>query len=370
MMRVEPYRRLVLYYFSGTGNALTAARWIEGHARERGLDTRVVNVEGLTAPVEPMLAGKTLVGFCYPTHGFAPPWLMLKFFFRFPTLRGADLFFLNTRGGFRVGAFHRGPGLSGIAMWLPIVLFLLQGYRVVGSLPLDMPHSWISFFWPNSHQGVQIITDRCRRLVRGFSERVLEGRRYFRWSVWLTLPLDLAMVPVTVLYVFLGRFALAKTLFASHTCSTCRLCEQHCPVGAIEIKGGRPYWKLTCESCMRCMNLCPKKSIQSWVTRIALLFYGLMALAMAFVPLDPSLWMLILTVLFIPLYRLFHEAWRVKAVNVAFTYTSLTRAWGRYLAPGVKAIDFARAVPPAVEPPSSPTEAASATPPAPVDGAG
>ena len=340
MSHVPAYQCLTLYYFSGTGNALSAARWIVEHARQRGLETELVNVEGLVAPAASEPTGKALVGFCYPTHGFAPPWLMLKFFFRFPRLRRADVFFLNTRGGFRVGAFHRGPGLSGIAMWLPMVLFWLRGYRVVGSLPLDMPHSWVSFFWPNSQPGVRIITERCRRIVGDACARMLVGRRYFRWSVWLTLPLDLAIAPISLLYLCFGRFALAKTLYASYTCNACRLCEQHCPVGAIEIKHGRPYWKLTCESCMRCMNLCPKRSIQSWVTRLALASYGLLVLAMALVPLHATLWLLLLSLLLVPSYRVLHELWRIKAINAAFTFTSLTRLWGRYLAPGIKARDL------------------------------
>ncbi|MFH0901639.1 MAG: EFR1 family ferrodoxin [Pseudomonadota bacterium] len=343
------YQSLLIYYFSGTGNAMSAARWIGDHARTAGVTTQVLNIEELgdKEVTIPPLNGKTLIGFCFPTHGFAAPWLMLKFLARFPRVSGADLFFLNTRAGFRLWKLVAGPGLSGLAMWLPMVLFWLRGYSIVGSLPLDMPHSWISFFWPNTMRGRELIVARCRRIVSTFSERLLQGRRYYRWSIWLTLPLDLAVSPIVPLYLFLGRFMLAKTLFASYTCSDCDLCEKYCPIGAIERKGGRPYWKYSCESCMRCMNICPKKSIQSWVTRLALYGYLIMAVGIPLVALNSTLWFIIATISVFPLYRLMHELWRWKPINVLFTFTSLTRAWNRYLAPGVKAKDFRGSTAPA-----------------------
>jgi NAD-dependent dihydropyrimidine dehydrogenase PreA subunit len=337
---MQPYETLLLYYFSGTGNALKATRWMKEHAKKRGMATQLFNIEEMEKPAVPDTNAKTLLGFLYPTHGFAPPWLVIKFLFRFPRLVGTDVFFANTRAGFRVLCWHNGPGLSGIAMWLPIVLFFLRGFRIVGSLPIDMPHSWISFFWPNSRRGVEIIVERCNRIVATFAEAVLSGRRYFRWSIWLTLPLDLAVFPITLLYVFFGRFMLSKTLFASYTCNDCGLCETHCPVGAIELKGGRPYWKYTCESCMRCMNICPKQSIESWVTRILLLTCGIVALGMVIYPMGLNVWFLVASVFLFPIYRLMHELWHIKAINVAFTFTSFTHVWRRYLAPGIRAKDL------------------------------
>jgi ferredoxin len=220
------------------------------------------------------------------------------------------------------------------------VLFWLRGFRIVGSLPLDMPHSWISCFWPNTKRQIGFITQRCERIVTAFCNEVFEGKRYFRWSVWLTLPLDLAIAPICVPYLFIGRFYLAKTLFASHRCDSCQLCVKNCPVGAIVILHGRPFWKATCESCMRCMNICPKRAIQSWVTRILLLGYALMGLGTLLRPASLRLWFLLVSILFFPIYRLLHECWRIRAVNRAFTYTSLTNVWHRYLAPGTKLKDF------------------------------
>lgn len=332
-----------IYWFSGTGNALSAARWIADQASSAGVPASVIPIEESGAAKEPVPADKTLVGFCYPTHGFAPPWIVLQFLWRFPRSTGASAFFVNTRAGIRLGPAWL-PGASGLALWWPILLFALKGYRIRGSLPLDMPHSWLILAPPNPKGGIQGLTSRCERLTRVFTTALLEGRVYHRWSVWLTLPLDLALAPIVPLYVLVGRFVLGKLLFASSRCDSCRLCVRNCPVQAISIRNGRPYWKATCESCMRCMNICPKRAIETWGYHLIPITWGLLAACMALLPLDATLWLTILTPVVFPLYWLLHQLWRSRIVNAVFTFTSPSRLWGRYLARDIRVRDLTRPI--------------------------
>jgi Pyruvate/2-oxoacid:ferredoxin oxidoreductase delta subunit len=333
------YARVLVHWFSGTGNALTVARWIAEDAREAGLPVALLPMQGVDRPRLAPADGRTLHCFCFPTHGFAPPWLVLRYLWRFPDAKGSDAFFLNTRAGVRL-PFLFVPGLSGLALWWPILLFALRGVRIAGSLPADMPHNWVSFFPPNPRWGIERLVPRTRRILRRATSRLFAGRRYHRWSVWLTLPLDALIAPGSVLYVAVGRFGLAKTLFASRACTACGLCVVHCPVGAIAMIDGRPFWKVTCESCMRCMSFCPRRSVQSWVTRMLLLTWGLLAVGQWIWPLPTSLWLLLITPAYVPVYRLLHVAWGSRFVNAAFTWTSLTRWWSRYAAPGIAVKDL------------------------------
>lgn len=336
---MSKYSRIVVAWFSGTGNSLTVARWIARTANEAGLEVEWLSMERGEIPRSESNPGRALLCFCFPTHGFCAPWLVLRYLWRFPRMPNADVFFANTRAGVRLPCLFV-PGVSGIALWWPVVLFALRGFGIAGSLPVDLPHSWISFFPPNPRWGVQRLVARSERIVERAASRLLQGRRSHRWSVWLTLPLDLALLPITLLYLLVGRFGLAKTLFTSLDCTDCGLCIESCPVQAIARVDGRPYWKLTCESCMRCMNLCPRRSIQSWVTRMALLFWPLLWLGTRLWPVGAKIWLLLLTPVLFLAYRLLHRAWGHRAINAAFTYTSLTRLWKRYLAPGVKARDL------------------------------
>ena len=336
---MNPYQNLFIYFFSGTGNAFSVARWIKENVEKENINITLISIEKLDNFKQQQPNDKSLIAFAYPTHGFAPPWIMIKFLWKFPRIVNADVLFVNTKAGAKVWKFYF-PGMTGLAQWLSIFIFWCKGYPVVGSLPLDMPHSWTSFFPPNTNKAVNPMTERCHRIVNKMCSRIFAGKKYFRYTVWTQLWFDILVSWIVPLYVFIGRFFLAKTLFSSYKCNSCRICEEYCPVNAIEIRKGMPYWKITCESCMRCMNICPKRSIQSWVTRICLVSYGLIVLGLTLTNLNIFWLFLIICVLFFPIYWLFIKFVHLKLVNILFTYTSLTRFWKRYFAPGVKIKEF------------------------------
>ena len=78
------YDQLIIYYFSGTGNARNAAQWIISVAEERGIKTHLINIDRFKTIDLPVVTDKTLIGFCSPTHGFNLPPIMLKFIRKFP----------------------------------------------------------------------------------------------------------------------------------------------------------------------------------------------------------------------------------------------------------------------------------------------
>ena len=337
-MQYRAYDNLNIYYFSGTGNAYCAAKWIRERGETEKIKTCICNIEKQDKINLRQTGEKNLIAFLFPTHGFAAPWIMLKFMWRFPK-GNDDVLFINTKAGYKIWRFYI-PGMTGLALWLPAFFFFWKGYGINGMVPLDMPHSWVSFFPPNPRGMYATMIDRCERIINKLCNRVFSGKKYVRYTVWTQLWFDITVSWIVPLYVFIGRFFLAKTLFSSYKCNSCRLCELNCPVNAIEMKGGMPYWKINCESCMRCMNICPQKSIQSWVTKIALVFYFLLAASMAYIHINQSLIFLIVSLLFFPVYWLLIKLLHIKAINFLFTYTSLTRYWGRAFAPGVRPKDL------------------------------
>ncbi|MCU7492787.1 MAG: hypothetical protein HF312_17565 [Ignavibacteria bacterium] len=349
------YNSLIIYYFSGTGNALTAARWMAAKADSMGIKTSLVPIDRFKKPSIPFHEGKTLIGFLYPTHGFSLPWIMLKFMLKFPLAPKQDAFLMNTRAGMKAGRWFT-PGLSGMAQLLAMFVLKIKGFNIKGLLPLDMPSNWISIHPGLNKKTVDSIVERCRGVIDNFSERILAGKRVYR-GLW-SLPIDIAVIPVAIGYTFFGRFILAKSFIASADCGSCRLCEEECPTGALKIMDGRPYWSFKCESCMRCMNICPKNSIQTahtfvvlafivlsfipysfWLTAIASkYFFGASGLAFDLLY-KAAGWSFRMLFLFIA-YHVLHFMIKNRVISDFFTYTSLTRYWRRYRAPGVKASDF------------------------------
>jgi Pyruvate/2-oxoacid:ferredoxin oxidoreductase delta subunit len=347
------YESLCIYYFSGTGNALTASRWIEQYAKKKGMKTSLVPIDRLEKIVVPSSAGKRLIGFCYPTHGFNLPWIMLKFIFKFPRQKDCDVFLLNTRAGLKISSWFA-PGISGIAQILPALILLIKGFRIRGMFPLDMPSNWISVHPGLNPPTVADIFAHCRGRVNDFCGKIFNGRAYFRPSVFFLLPLDIALAPIAFMYFMYGRFFFAKIFIASTDCDACNLCAAKCPTASIKMINKRPFWKFTCESCMRCINICPRKAIQvsHFLALFIIVISSLLPVALAlelfnsFIPaplIKPAdffvKWGISLSLFFLVSGLVF---WLIKIslINKFFTATSLTKYWRRYIATGIKAKDY------------------------------
>ncbi len=352
-MKDSPYTNLNIYYLSGTGNALTASRWMAGKAAEKGMHAELYPVDRQKSIENPVSKEKTLIGFCYPTHGFGTPWLMLKFFLRFPRGRHEDVFLSSTRAGSKLSNFFL-PGVNGISMWLPLLILLLKGYHVKGMLPIDLPSNWILLHPGYRKKVIDSMFSRCERIVKHFTDEITAGRSFFHYWVFIMLPLDLALVPITIVYQLYGRFFLAKLFVASNKCNACGICYEKCPAHAIRMYGLKPYWTLHCESCMRCINLCPENAIQvshlllgmiiitvSSIPMYALIFqfFGFLPIQVFRVTASLLNWGVTLLI-YVGVYLIVFFLMKSKPFSLLFEYTSLTRYWRKYRAPGIKTSDF------------------------------
>lgn len=343
---------LRMFYFSGTGNARNVARWMVEAWRERHEAAEAVDLAEVSAG-SIQVGPHDDIGLASPTHGFNFPPVTLAFLFAFPRTPWRNrVCILNTRGGVRLFGVYV-PGLSGGAQLLAALVFRLKGYRVVGMRPVDLPSSWISLH-PGLREGtIRAIYRRCEAVTRRHANRVLDGGRDLR--ALLDLPQDLLMAPIAIGYDFLGRFLFAKSFVASARCDACGVCVNQCPVEALRLVSGRPYWSRRCESCMRCMNRCPKRAIETahgYVAAFLLLFYGAMSALVypAVRPVVPTISnqgvvlalvrfilesVTMLTALFAS-YRLLHWALRFRTIERLTVLTSFTHfgCWRRYRPPG------------------------------------
>ncbi len=348
--------QITIHYFSGTGNALCASRWVAENAKKAGMEAKVRSIDRFDRQRLARPSADTLLGFAYPTHGFNTPWYMLKFILGFPRGRN-PVFLLNTRAGMKLWGWYT-PGLSGIALLLPMLILVLKGYSIRGVLPLDMPSNWISLHPGLYPHTVQSIVSHCRGIVDRFSDELLAQKRSYPLIFFLLLPLDLAILPIGLAYFAIGRFFLAKTFFASKRCNGCGICAEHCPVGAVKMIDDRPYWSFYCESCMRCMNICPLQAIETSHSLAAMIIaltssipvsiylqrflsgWGVKITSAAFYTIEKILFWLFSLALIYAVYVVFFALLRNPWVNRFFVYTSLTYYWARYKAPGIGIKDF------------------------------
>lgn len=345
------FKKLIIYYHSGTGNALMAGKWMIEHAVEKGIECKLLSIDHNYQPDCNDLGDDTLIGFHFPTHGFNLSPAMLKFIIKFPKTTRGTCYLLNTRAGGKFFIWFM-PGLSGTAQILPMLILKFKAFKIIGGLPLDLPSNWISVHPGLGPRMTRSIIERRKRNVEAFSEILLNGGKSFRKAL-ITLPIDLVLLPISFLYYILGRFFLAKTFVHTHRCNDCNICVENCPVEAIKLVKGKPFWTYKCESCMRCINICPHKAIQSshFLALLGILFYqlGFSLLLFRYFPflkfLKSDLFIfivdnLVVIGLFYSLYFVMHKVFKLKVFGRFLELTSFTFYWRRYLFPDVKVNHF------------------------------
>lgn len=337
------YTEATILFSTGTGNSFRAASWMHEYANKNGICSRLLPMHSSEARGFKR-GSSSLVGFVFPTHGFTAPWHIMKFVFKLPRGKGTHSYVMPTRAGTKLGKIFF-PGLEGTAGYLISLLLFLKGYSVRGVLALDMPSNWIQVHPGFSRQSAEAIIARAKPIVSRYIDSIINGGTYFGGFVFLLL--GILLLPVSLGYVLVGRFGLAKLFFPSYSCNGCGICKDSCPHGGIEMRNKRPYWTFSCEACMRCMNYCPQQAVEAshamlvffcWAQFLpvaALLFHGdgtsfferVVQYAYIIILVYLSYWVLILLN-------------RVGVLNRVFTWTTFTKIFRRYHEPETELRDL------------------------------
>jgi len=321
---------------SGTGNSYRTACWVKDRLSQRGFAAEIIPLEPCTGKLRRV----GLLVLIFPTHAFTAPWPVLKFIAKLPRQDGTEALIIACRAGWTIGPWLM-PGLEGTAGYLAALLLRMKGCRVRGVMGLDMPANWTAAHWGLNAGHVQSIITAARAKTEAFTDAILA--REFRFRGMLPLFAGLLLVPISFIYLALGRFYLAKIFFASLRCTGCGLCARTCPHGGIVMRGKRPFWTLRCESCMRCMNYCPEQAIECSHPLIVLLHYATAFPAAAYalglfglrnangLCLIVQYCYALLTLCLV--YRIFHSIVGVSAINRLFFFTTMTPLFRRYHEP-------------------------------------
>ncbi len=358
---MSPYNNAIFYVMSGTGNTYRMACWMKEIADSYMKDIKIVMIDKADADIGPAAVKGTLVGVLFPTHGFMPPWSMIKFLFRMPRQNGVAALCAATRGGIKVGPL-RIPGVAGLATYLAAFLMMLKGYRPRAIFSLDMPSNFINFHWGLHSKNVEAISKKAEQKLAQLVPRIMKGRRvYFtRNNLWEALwsIVILGLYPIyPIAYLLVGKLFMAKVMFSNNRCVGCGRCARFCPNQAIEMrsvrKKKRPYWTYHCEVCLRCMGYCNKRAVEaghSWAIllyflgsvpvmsyllyRLNEMYYNIPRLDY-YLPYEILYFINFITALLLS-YWVFWYLIRIPMVNTVFTYTTLTRYYRRYHHPGTK----------------------------------
>ena len=117
---MNTYSELVIFYFSGTGNAKQVAEWFSEFAVKRNIASRIYDISKIETGTLEQITKNALIIIISPVHGFNFPKITLDFIRRFPSGKN-KVVLMNTRAGMKIGSFVT-TGLTGIAFILSSIL--------------------------------------------------------------------------------------------------------------------------------------------------------------------------------------------------------------------------------------------------------
>lgn len=134
---MKPFDTSLLYVLSGTGNTYRVAKWIETYYEKKEIKTTLTFIEHADLKEDFKNSERQLTAVLFPTHGFMPPWSMIKFLFKMPRQQNAKILSVATRGALWFGPVKI-PGAAGDGKrekrridYLPVDIMKLRGRMVL-----------------------------------------------------------------------------------------------------------------------------------------------------------------------------------------------------------------------------------------------
>ena len=224
--------RSVIFWFSGTGNSLYAAKQLAAN-----MGASLVQITN-SVPTEAFGGNSTKIGFVFPSYYGNLPRVVRAFVEKLEVNPDATIFTVVTMGGVgqgSVGALNK--------------VLKQKGLRLSYGRGIHMPANYVMMYNPaDSSKSAKALAQADERLKKIAAE-INVGVESVR------------TLPVTANNLYKNIEKLDSAFTVDINCTQCGLCERTCPVGNIKIDNGKPAWLNHCEHCVACISWCPAKAI-------------------------------------------------------------------------------------------------------------
>lgn len=228
----------IVFYFSGTGNCLHAAKTI---AKELG-DTAIVS---MAKPGNYSLEKQyDTIGFVYPTYFWGLPKRVIGFIENMSIKNNENAYYYS------IAAYG---GYCGNAVYqLYELLQKKHGVRLNFGQKLHMVPNYVVMY--NISNKTKEITEKSDAKLISLINSIKNREKNKIGK--LTKPFALFNRS------FVKRVAgMDKYFTVNDNCTGCGICREVCPAKNIEIKDNRPHYNHNCEQCVACIHFCPQKAI-------------------------------------------------------------------------------------------------------------
>jgi ferredoxin len=236
--------KTIMYYFTGTGNSLAAAKAICAHLG----DCELVSIASLTGSPAEIVPAADRVGIVCPVYDLGLPSIVAEFVQRLDVSQTAYCFGVVTNGGFGASALHQ----------LDDLVFAHSGRHLDAAFAVRMVGNFVPLYDPaTGKKRDKLLADADTRFseIAGSIDKGLIVRPGF---ALLSRFLQRIMYDGFIRHVHDAD----KNFFADEKCTACGTCAAVCPVKNIDMDEEKPVWKHHCELCCACIHFCPVAAIQ------------------------------------------------------------------------------------------------------------
>lgn len=238
--------KTIIYYFTGTGNSLAAAKKI---AAALG-DTDLVPIASLADAPGDITPAAERVGIVCPVYFSGLPLIVDSFAERLDPAAAQYLFAVLTHGG---------GGESAALGQLDRILRQRNGRGLDAGFGVMMPGNYIMMYESPMGQKQQEILAKAGEGIAAVAASIARMEK-------TPLPSSLInRILYALLYPWFRSHARTddRKFTVTGACTSCGTCVAVCPAKNIELEDKKPVWKHRCELCCSCIHTCPAKAIQA-----------------------------------------------------------------------------------------------------------
>ena len=235
--------KTIIYYFTGTGNSLAAAKKIAASLGDCEL-VPIASLQKITGDITPPAER---VGILCPVYFSGLPSMVALFAGHLDLTAAKYVFAVVTHGG--------GGGSAALHQ----LDSMLRKRRLDAGFEVAMPGNYILMYSSPTGKKQEEILARADAQIAGITGPVTRCERRALPSSLITRLLHALIYPWFRSHVHTDD----KKFTVTNKCTSCGSCAAICPADYIEMVDGRPVWKHHCELCCGCFHLCPAGAIQA-----------------------------------------------------------------------------------------------------------
>ncbi|OGO77418.1 MAG: hypothetical protein A2Y23_08430 [Clostridiales bacterium GWB2_37_7] len=250
--------KILILYFSGTGNTEFVSRYIKEHLMS---DIYEITQSPIESFKKESISQYDTLFFGFPVYACNVPKIVRSYLQDIPVTITKTAFIFCTKAFF-----------TGDAMKNAIAIFNARGYVLTEYADVNMPGSdGLAFLKKDSQTVSKIINKDFSKLEQvddmiSRSKNIMElygedNMKQYRAIVRPTIVSSLISKILEKAFQFIES-RLERKLIADENCVRCLKCEKICPAKNIKVNKEGVLFGGNCYLCMRCLHQCPKEAIQ------------------------------------------------------------------------------------------------------------